>query len=276
MPLYLWKVSYTPDGTKGLTKDGGSKRRDFVKGMVEKLGGKLHSFYYALGRRRRRRHRGISRSGDRDGHEHGGERERGRPAPEHGPRHPGRNGRRYQETGRVSASRDLMPRRAAKVRPFVEANADYERWLGARLRLRRGDLERKHAAMAESRFPFLRATFYRWAERWPAICPELLEAPRVLAIGDLHVENFGTWRDLEGRLVWGINDYDEAWPLPYPNDLVRLMTSVVARDRAPRPRASTPEATAEAILRGYAAAPRRPDRNRSCWPSTITRFMKWP
>ena len=49
MPLYLWKVSYTPDGTKGLTKDGGSKRRDFVKGMVEKLGGKLHSFYYALG-----------------------------------------------------------------------------------------------------------------------------------------------------------------------------------------------------------------------------------
>ena len=146
-----------------------------------------------------------------------------------------------------------MPRRAAKVRPFVEANADYERWLGARLRLRRGDLERKHAVMAESSFPFLRATFYRWAERWPAICPELLEAPRVLAIGDLHVENFGTWRDLEGRLVWGINDYDEAWPLPYPNDLVRLMTSALLAIEH-HDLELAPDATAEAILRGYAAA----------------------
>ncbi len=49
MPLYLWRVSYTPEGTKGLIKDGGTKRRDFVKQMVEKLGGKVHAFYYALG-----------------------------------------------------------------------------------------------------------------------------------------------------------------------------------------------------------------------------------
>jgi uncharacterized protein with GYD domain len=49
MPLYLWKVSYSPDGTKGLIKDGGTKRRDFVKQMVERLGGKVHSFYFALG-----------------------------------------------------------------------------------------------------------------------------------------------------------------------------------------------------------------------------------
>ena len=47
----------------------------------------------------------------------------------------------------------------------------------------------------------------------------------VLAIGDLHLENFGTWRDAEGRLVWGINDFDEAWALPYTNDLIRLATS---------------------------------------------------
>jgi uncharacterized protein (DUF2252 family) len=25
------------------------------------------------------------------------------------------------------------------------------------------------------------------------------------------VENFGAWRDVEGRLIWGINDFDEAW-----------------------------------------------------------------
>jgi hypothetical protein len=46
-----------------------------------------------------------------------------------------------------------------------------------------------------------------------------------LAVGDLHVENFGTWRDLEGRLIWGVNDFDEAWPAAYAVDLVRLVAS---------------------------------------------------
>ena len=49
MPTYLWRGSYTPEGTKGLLKDGGSKRRDFVQQMVAKAGGKLHAFYYAFG-----------------------------------------------------------------------------------------------------------------------------------------------------------------------------------------------------------------------------------
>jgi len=49
MPLYLWQASYTAEGTKGLIKDGGTKRRDFVKQMTEKLGGKLLAFYYAFG-----------------------------------------------------------------------------------------------------------------------------------------------------------------------------------------------------------------------------------
>jgi hypothetical protein len=48
----------------------------------------------------------------------------------------------------------------------------------------------------------------------------------VLAVGDLHIENFGTWRDVEGRLIWGVNDLDEAWPAAYTIDLVRLATSV--------------------------------------------------
>lgn len=79
--------------------------------------------------------------------------------------------------------------------------------------------------MAEAIFPFLRATFYRWAERWPEVCAELAGAPHVLAVGDLHVENFGTWRDIEGRLAWGVNDFDESAPLAYTNDLVRLAVS---------------------------------------------------
>ena len=79
--------------------------------------------------------------------------------------------------------------------------------------------------MAEDSFSFLRGTFYRWAQVWEKLCPDLATAPEVLAVGDLHVENFGTWRDSEGRLVWGVNDFDEAYPIPYTNDLVRLAVS---------------------------------------------------
>jgi hypothetical protein len=48
----------------------------------------------------------------------------------------------------------------------------------------------------------------------------------LFAVGDLHIDSFGTWRDAEGRLCWGVDDFDEAWHLPYTNDLVRLATSV--------------------------------------------------
>jgi len=49
MPTYLWRGSYTSEGTKGLTKEGGTKRRAFVQQIVEKAGGKLHAFYFAIG-----------------------------------------------------------------------------------------------------------------------------------------------------------------------------------------------------------------------------------
>ncbi|MEP6688907.1 MAG: GYD domain-containing protein [Gemmatimonadales bacterium] len=49
MPTYLLQGSYTSEGVKGLAKDGGTKRRATVKEMVEKAGGKVHAFYFALG-----------------------------------------------------------------------------------------------------------------------------------------------------------------------------------------------------------------------------------
>ncbi|MGO7785773.1 DUF2252 family protein, partial [Rhizobium ruizarguesonis] len=52
-------------------------------------------------------------------------------------------------------------------------------------------------------------------------------APEVLAIGYTHLENFGTWRDIEGRLVCGVNDFDDAAVMHYAFDLVRLATSAV-------------------------------------------------
>ena len=104
--------------------------------------------------------------------------------------------------------------------------------------------------MAESPFPFLRATFYRWVQRWPEVCPDLAAAPAVLSVGDLHIENFGTWRDAEGRLIWGINDFDEAYPMPYTIDLVRLAASAILAS-GENHLSLDPEDACDAILAGY-------------------------
>ena len=106
-----------------------------------------------------------------------------------------------------------------------EATRSYEQWLATHMPLIQADLALKHAAMRHDAFSFLRATFYRWMQLWPAICADVATAPVLLAVGDLHLDNFGTWRDKEGRLVWGINDFDEACHLPYTNDLLRLTVS---------------------------------------------------
>lgn len=106
-----------------------------------------------------------------------------------------------------------------------EATASYEEWLGAQTPLLPEDLELKHERMRNGPFPFFRATYYRWTQLWAQAPKAVRTAREVLAVGDLHVENFGTWRDSEGRLVWGINDFDEACRLPFTYDLLRLATS---------------------------------------------------
>ncbi len=136
---------------------------------------------------------------------------------------------------------------------ILESSRAYERWLDAHTRLDRTDLKRKHIFMAEALFPFFRATFYRWLQVWPSVCPDLHRAPCVLSVGDLHVENFGTWRDTEGRLIWGINDFDEAAHYPYTVDLVRLSTSALLAT-VDEGLALKPRAACDRILEGYTDA----------------------
>jgi hypothetical protein len=132
----------------------------------------------------------------------------------------------------------------------VKATRLFEDWLGRRTRIERRDLRVKHGRMKADLFMFLRATYYRWAQIWPEVCPELAGAPQVLAVGDLHLENFGTWRDIEGRLIWGVNDFDEAWPMAYTIDLVRLAVSThlaIEAGRLPLKRADI----CKTLLEGY-------------------------
>jgi hypothetical protein len=134
-----------------------------------------------------------------------------------------------------------------------QATSSYERWMSRFVAVDAPDLRYKHVQMTADFFRFFRGTFYRWAQCWEETCPAAASAPRVLAVGDLHVENFGTWRDADGRLIWGVNDFDEAYALPYTNDLIRLAVSGMIAVRATDLQATTRE-LCELILAGYRLA----------------------
>ena len=142
------------------------------------------------------------------------------------------------------------------MRSFAETTRSYETWMAERLDLKPGGMEpdrthwqrfeaglrRKHARMAENPAAFLRGSFYWWLERWQELPPVIRNAPRLLAVGNVHAENFGVWRDEEGRLAWGINDFDESHELPFTSDLLRLATSLTL---------ATDEPIADELLKSY-------------------------
>jgi uncharacterized protein (DUF2252 family) len=83
----------------------------------------------------------------------------------------------------------------------------------------------KYAAMRRSPFAFLRGSchlFYAWLPRSGIF----KSAPLVWLCGDLHLENFGSYK-ADNRLVYfDINDFDEAALAPASWDLVRMLASL--------------------------------------------------
>ena len=49
MAKFLINASYTSEGTKGVLKSGGTKRKEVVERMFTDIGGKLEAFYFAFG-----------------------------------------------------------------------------------------------------------------------------------------------------------------------------------------------------------------------------------
>jgi uncharacterized protein with GYD domain len=49
MALFLVQFKYTEQGTKGLLKEGGSKRREATEQLVKSLGGKMLAYYFTFG-----------------------------------------------------------------------------------------------------------------------------------------------------------------------------------------------------------------------------------
>lgn len=49
MAKFLFKAVYTRDGARGLSEEGGVRRREALTQTVESMGGSVEAFYYAFG-----------------------------------------------------------------------------------------------------------------------------------------------------------------------------------------------------------------------------------
>lgn len=83
----------------------------------------------------------------------------------------------------------------------------------------------KYAKMAQNPFIFLRGACHLFYDALPDTSL-FRNAPLAWCCGDLHFENFGSYKG-DNRLVYfDINDYDEAALAPVTWDMVRLLTSI--------------------------------------------------
>lgn len=83
----------------------------------------------------------------------------------------------------------------------------------------------KIAKMKESPFVFLRGAAHLFYDALPNH-PVLTEAPLAWCCGDLHFENFGSYKADNRLAYFDINDFDEAALAPCTWDIVRLLTSI--------------------------------------------------
>src|SRR6187431_2674307 len=89
---------------------------------------------------------------------------------------------------------------------------------------------RKFRKMAASPFAFYRGSaslFY--ADQTGGYADDSFldeRTSRVWIHGDLHAENFGTYMNSSGQLVFNVNDFDEAYVGPFSWDLKRFSASL--------------------------------------------------
>jgi hypothetical protein len=153
---------------------------------------------------------------------------------------------------RSPATAKAPTKRTQQAVDLIEATDRYEAWVDELVPTVPPARSGKHVLMAADPFAFFRASYFRWADRVTALADQP-PGPVLPGVGDLHVENFGTWRDAEGRMVWGVNDLDEADRLPAGYDLLRLATSALLAQEHAGARLAGADVVS-ALLDGYARA----------------------
>ena len=111
----------------------------------------------------------------------------------------------------------------------------------------------KYQKMRSNPFVFMRGACHLFYARLPSITL-FKSAPLVWACGDLHLENFGSYKGDNRLTYFDLNDFDEAALVPASWELVRMLTSILVS--APSLSINPAEATAlcKIYLRSYAQA----------------------
>src|SRR5574337_103652 len=79
-------------------------------------------------------------------------------------------------------------------------------------------LEMKYARMRTDAFSFLRGSCHLFHARRPSE-PVLRKSPAVWCCGDMHLENFGSYKGDNRQVYFDLNDFDEALLAPLAREL---------------------------------------------------------
>jgi uncharacterized protein (DUF2252 family) len=114
-------------------------------------------------------------------------------------------------------------------------------------------LEYKYARMRGSLFGFYRGTSHLFYQDWPQ-ATSLDRTPVTWVTGDLHLENFGSYRSDNELVHFDIGDFDEGALAPAAWDLARFATSVLVGARGLGLGGRDATAFTQHFIRSYAAA----------------------
>ena len=86
-------------------------------------------------------------------------------------------------------------------------------------------LQLKYSKMRSNAFVFMRGTCHLFYQHLPSGLA-LHAAPLTWVCGDLHLENFGSYKGDNQQVYFDVNDFDESILAPASWDLLRMLTSV--------------------------------------------------
>jgi uncharacterized protein (DUF2252 family) len=84
----------------------------------------------------------------------------------------------------------------------------------------------KYDKMKKDSFSFFRGSYHLFNQDWP-VDTKIDRAPQLFICGDLHLENFGTYKGADRQVYFGINDFDEGMYASLTRDITRLAVSVL-------------------------------------------------
>ncbi len=111
-------------------------------------------------------------------------------------------------------------------------------------------LELKYKLMADNVFTFFRATCHLFYEDL-STNPVLNSGPLVWGCGDLHLENFGSYRAANGLVYFDINDFEEGMLMPATWELARFLCSIGMAAELWKYSAKEAEALMLLVLKAY-------------------------